>query len=252
MAAAAMAAASVAPPFAERPIRARTPLSRTAPSRGKGGHLEETCRSLPFGRLAGIEGLIAADCQRRQLRCGDLGDNTNLLGSGRGDDPPARHSRRPHSAGAQWRRRWSAVSRTFDLRADEAPPDRCQSSFGPHHKANREKIVQLLEQDLQERRERAERARDGQLRRKEAEAAMGVPTMRPSGSCALFSDTALLATSESAVKWYLEHGQGDTSSGMKYTKASTGPVVAQGAAGMALRRSASASATGRQAASAGA
>ena len=96
-----------------------------------------------------------------------------------------------------------------------------------------------MAKDLQERRERAERARDGQLRRKDAEAAMDVPTMRPSGSHGLFSETALLATSESAVKWYLDHSQGDTSGGRQHSKAGTAPFLVQGAAGAALRRSAS-------------
>merc|ERR1712113_1169310 len=123
---------------------------------------------------------------------------------------------RPKSAGHQrdWNLRWCSEPRTFEVAASDAPPEKQALFFGPQYKSQHDKIVKLLAEDLELRKQESEHLKDGQLRRKEVEAGrqLNMKNMKPGnyGGKRLFSDVPLLGTSESAVNWYMQQGDAES------------------------------------------
>merc|ERR1719284_246209 len=115
---------------------------------------------MPFGRLSGPEGAIAARCQEREARGLPKtgGEHWQTAGV-------------PFGAGSGWRV-VSSVSRTFEDAEKSQPPERLVKAYGPKHQQYRERARWLLDQDLQRRREASAYLRDGRARRQAAEALM--------------------------------------------------------------------------------
>ncbi|CAE8629245.1 unnamed protein product [Polarella glacialis] len=152
-------------------------------------------RSLPFGRLVGLETTIAAKCQAKEP------------GSGASKATPRR---RPQSAGpgrTTWRVSRAVPNQSFDSVARTTLI--AKKTLGPNHLEYREKVAKVLESDLESRKKDSEtdRATAGLLRRKVAEQRQRMPKMqRPPSRSRLFSEIPLIGTSESAVRWYLARG----------------------------------------------
>jgi hypothetical protein len=104
------------------------------------------------------------------------------------------------------------VPRLFEQLKDNAPPQREALYFGTKHREQQDKVRRMLEEEFDSRKRAAARARDGQLRRADVEAlvASRPKSMSFTGRRQSFSETPLLSTSESAVRYFLNSATGDS------------------------------------------
>mmetsp|Transcript_70580 Transcript_70580/g.111629 ORF Transcript_70580/g.111629 Transcript_70580/m.111629 type:complete len:146 (+) Transcript_70580:73-510(+) len=121
----------------------------------------------------------------------------------------ARLRGRPSSAPPRPSVRWKGTPRvpqTFDslLRSGEST-----RLLGPKHNNFLEKVQRVVEQEEQKRKEDAQRASDGVAKRKVNEERYLRPNFRTRTRAKpkMFSEVPLLATSESAVNWYMKHSR---------------------------------------------
>mmetsp|Transcript_63995 Transcript_63995/g.152599 ORF Transcript_63995/g.152599 Transcript_63995/m.152599 type:complete len:203 (-) Transcript_63995:104-712(-) len=182
--------------------------------------------SLPYGSLVGIESDIAARWTaaaslRRPLSAGPRSTERGRAAASQTQEGQAtRATSRPVSAAQP--RCWRAaphVYGSFEELANKAPGGRVEALFGPKHKDYREKVLKVIDDDFQKRKEETAREKDGHLRRQAIEAALASYYPKPAKTSRnresssrrpskgpgrrLFSEVPLLETSESAVRWYM-------------------------------------------------
>mmetsp|Transcript_96018 Transcript_96018/g.200574 ORF Transcript_96018/g.200574 Transcript_96018/m.200574 type:complete len:190 (+) Transcript_96018:161-730(+) len=166
---------------------------------------------LPFGRLTGMETKLAARGDRSEQYHYSDPTAASLPTTTAG----GRQNRRPQSAGpcrsGRWRT-WSRCGRAFDdLSAQVCMEAGGFSPLGPKNRVYKEKVVRLIEEDWERKKQEAQLQADGHYKRQHAEQIMETNRARrpisASHRTSVFKDPVLLSTSEAAVKYFMERGE---------------------------------------------